>query len=144
MSGDANGKPLIVDSDAHMVECDRTWDYLDPSDLVEAGVMSKRTMRVFDEMCLTPVEEMTPEKIRELRLRENTSQVVFTRHLNMTTGLVSRWERREKRPWRFVQAADAGREERRGCGRMTVPAIVVPRRPEHSAPVFESHQGSIS
>ena len=32
MSEDANGKPLIVDSDAHVVECDRTWDYLDPSD----------------------------------------------------------------------------------------------------------------
>ena len=39
--------------------------------LAEAGVMSKRTMRVFDEMCLTPVREMTPEDIRALRLREN-------------------------------------------------------------------------
>ena len=34
--------------------------------LAEAGVMSKRTMRAFDEMCLTPVEEMTPEDIRAL------------------------------------------------------------------------------
>ena len=33
--------------------------------LAEAGVMSKRTMRVFDEMCLTPVREMTPEDIRD-------------------------------------------------------------------------------
>lgn len=32
--------------------------------LAEAGVMSKRTMRVFDEMCLTPVREMTPEDSR--------------------------------------------------------------------------------
>ncbi len=38
--------------------------------LAEAGLMSKRIMRKFDEMCLTPVEEMTPEAIRELRLRE--------------------------------------------------------------------------
>ncbi len=66
--------------------------------LHEAGVMSKRTMRKFDEMCLTPVREMTPEDIRALRLREHASQAVFARHLNVTTGLVSQWERGEKRP----------------------------------------------
>ena len=66
--------------------------------LAEAGVMSKRTMRKFDEMCLTPVEEMTPEAIRELWLRERASQAVFARHLNVTTGLVSQWERGKKRP----------------------------------------------
>ena len=49
-------------------------------------------------MCLTPVEDMAPERIREIRLRENASQAVFARHLNVTTGLVSQWERGEKRP----------------------------------------------
>ncbi len=49
-------------------------------------------------MCLTPVEEMGPEDIRALRLRENASQAVFARYLNVTTGLVSQWERGEKRP----------------------------------------------
>ena len=29
--------------------------------LTEAGVMAKRTMRVFDDLCLTPVEDMTPD-----------------------------------------------------------------------------------
>ena len=66
--------------------------------LAEAGLMSKRTMRKFDEMCLTPVEDMTPEDIRALRLREHASQAVFARYLNVTTGLVSQWERGEKRP----------------------------------------------
>ena len=66
--------------------------------LAEAGLMSKRTMRKFDEMCLTPVQDMTPEDIRALRLREQASQAVFARHLNVTTGLVSQWERGEKRP----------------------------------------------
>ena len=61
--------------------------------LADAGVMAKRTMKAFDEMCLTPVEEMPPEKIRALRLRENASQAVFARHLNVTAGLVSQWER---------------------------------------------------
>ena len=66
--------------------------------LTEAGVMEKRTMKVFDEMCLTPVEDMAPKRIREIRLRENASQAVFARYLNVTTGLVSQWERGEKRP----------------------------------------------
>jgi putative transcriptional regulator len=66
--------------------------------MTEAGVMAKRTMREFDEMCLTPIEEMSPEEIRVLRLRESASQAVFARYLNVTTGLVGQWERGEKRP----------------------------------------------
>ena len=66
--------------------------------MTDAGVMSKLTMKAFDEMCLTPVEDMAPEDIRALRLRENASQAVFARYLNVTTGLVSQWERGEKRP----------------------------------------------
>ncbi len=66
--------------------------------MTDAGVMAKRTMKAFDEMCLTPVEEMAPEDIRALRMRENASQAVFARYLNVTTGMVSQWERGEKRP----------------------------------------------
>ena len=66
--------------------------------LAEASLIPTQTMRVFDEMCLTPVQEMAPEEIRALRLRENASQAVFARYLNVTTGLVSQWERGEKRP----------------------------------------------
>ena len=66
--------------------------------LHSAGVMRKKTMREFDELCLTPVRPLAPEQIRELRLREGASQAVFARYLNVTTGLVSQWERGEKRP----------------------------------------------
>ena len=66
--------------------------------LHEADVMAKRTMKSFDEMCLTPVEELTAAQIRAIRLRENASQSVFARYLNVTTGLVSQWERGEKHP----------------------------------------------
>ena len=66
--------------------------------LHQAGVMDKRTMKAFDEMCLTPVEELTPEQIRQIRLREKASQAVFARYFNVTTGLVSQWERGEKHP----------------------------------------------
>jgi putative transcriptional regulator len=63
-----------------------------------AGILEKRTMREFDELCLTPVRTLKPSEIRELRLREGASQAVFARYLNVTTGLVSQWERGEKRP----------------------------------------------
>ena len=67
-------------------------------DMTNAGVMAKRTMEVCGEMCLTPVEDMPPERIREIRLRENASQAAFARYLNVTAGLVGQWERGEKRP----------------------------------------------
>lgn len=60
--------------------------------------MDKRTLRKFDELCLTPVRPMRPEEIRALRERERVSQAVFARHLNVSTGLISKWERGEKHP----------------------------------------------
>ena len=66
--------------------------------LTGAGVMSKQTMREFDELCLTPVRPLTAEEIRDLREREGASQAVFARYLNVTPGLVSQWERGEKHP----------------------------------------------
>lgn len=66
--------------------------------LNEAGVMDKVTLRQFNELCLTPVKPLRPEEIFALRQRERASQAVFARHLNVTTGLVSQWERGEKHP----------------------------------------------
>jgi putative transcriptional regulator len=60
--------------------------------LHDAGVVDKRTMKAFDEMCLTPVEALSAAQIRRIRLREQASQAVFARYLNVTTGLVSQWE----------------------------------------------------
>lgn len=67
-------------------------------DLHAAGLADKRTMREFDDACLTPVRPFPPEEIRALREREGASQAVFARYLNVTTGLVSQWERGEKHP----------------------------------------------
>jgi len=66
--------------------------------LHEAGVMAKRTMKAFDEMCLTRIEPLTAGQIRQIRMREKASQAVFARYLNVTTGLISQWERGEKHP----------------------------------------------
>ena len=68
------------------------------SDLHDAGLMDKRTLRRFDELCLTPVHPMQPEEIRALRERERVSQAVFALHLNVSTGLISQWERGKKHP----------------------------------------------
>lgn len=61
-------------------------------------MLKKRTMWEFEEMDVVPVEEMAPEEIRGLRLREHVSQSVFARYLNVSASLVSQWERGEKRP----------------------------------------------
>lgn len=68
------------------------------SDLFASGGMDRKTMRKFDVLCLTPVEQMTPKKIRELRVREKASQAVFAAYLNVTPSLISKWERGEKHP----------------------------------------------
>ncbi len=68
------------------------------SDLHDAGIMAKRTLRQFDELCLTPVRPIPPEEIRAIRERERVSQAVLARHLNVSTGLISQWERGEKHP----------------------------------------------
>ena len=68
------------------------------SDFYRDGSLEKKTMRDFDVLCLTPVQKMTPKKIRALREREKTSQTVFAAYLNVTPSLVSKWERGEKHP----------------------------------------------
>jgi putative transcriptional regulator len=61
-----------------------------------AGVVTKQTMRQYDDSCLTPIHEFTPEDIRKLREREQVSQAVFAHHLNISKESVSQWESGEK------------------------------------------------
>ncbi|RJP24960.1 MAG: DNA-binding transcriptional regulator [Candidatus Omnitrophota bacterium] len=68
------------------------------ADMYAAGVIDKQTMRRFDESCLTPIHEFSPEEIRALREREQVSQTVFAYHLNVSRKSVSQWERGEKKP----------------------------------------------
>ena len=66
--------------------------------LHELGEVDKQTMREFDDACLTPVEDLTPEEIRELREREHLSQPVFARYLNVSKNLISDWEKGSRKP----------------------------------------------
>jgi putative transcriptional regulator len=63
-----------------------------------SGVIGKKTMREFDVLCLSTIEALSPDEIRALRERENASQAVFASYLNVTTNLISKWERGQKRP----------------------------------------------
>ncbi len=66
--------------------------------LHEVGAIDKKTLREFDDACLTPIQALTPEEIKALRLREHLSQPVFARYLNVSRNLVSDWERGVKKP----------------------------------------------
>jgi putative transcriptional regulator len=66
--------------------------------LQEVGAIDKQTMREFDDACLTPIHVLAPQEIRAIRERENISQPVFARYLNVSKNLVSDWERGVKKP----------------------------------------------
>ena len=67
-------------------------------DLHAGGAIDKKTMRHFDEACLTPIKPLKPEEIKAIREKEQVSQTVFANYLNVTSSLISKWERGEKRP----------------------------------------------
>jgi len=66
--------------------------------LHRVGGIDKQTMRYFDDTCLTPIRPLTPLQIKRIREREHVSQEVFAHYLNVTSGLVSKWERGDKIP----------------------------------------------
>ncbi len=66
--------------------------------LYDVGAISKQTMRGFDEACLTAIKDLSPREIKTLREKEKVSQTVFANYLNVTSSLVSKWERGEKHP----------------------------------------------
>jgi len=66
--------------------------------LHEVGAIDKQTMKEFNHACLTPISKPTPEEIKQIRLRENVSQPVFARYLNVSKNLISDWERGIKSP----------------------------------------------
>lgn len=64
----------------------------------DAGLIDKQTMREFDDSCIAAAVQLPPEEIKALREREQVSQPVFARYLNVSKNLVSDWERGVKRP----------------------------------------------
>ena len=62
------------------------------SGLHKIGVVSKETMRRFDESCLDVPEELGPKQIKALRNSFQVSQPVFARYLNTSESTVEKWE----------------------------------------------------
>ena len=67
-------------------------------DLRAIGAIDQTTMRQFDVACLTTVKKLRPVAIKRIRQTARMSQATFALALNVTTSLVSQWERGEKRP----------------------------------------------
>jgi len=67
------------------------------ADLFELGLVDERTMRQFDDSCLTAVREFDGEAIRNLRMREQASQAVFARYLGVSLNAIGQWERGERK-----------------------------------------------
>lgn len=94
------------------------------TDLHAAGVMDKKTMRKFDEACLTPVRPLTPTEIKALREREGAKSggVCALPERNDRPGEpVGAWRETPTRP--LSQAAVTGRSRRAGGCRMKPPHI---------------------
>lgn len=85
------------------------------SGMFESGVISKQTMRHFDESCLTPVHAFSAEEIKSLREREEVSQTVFAHYLNVTTTSVSQWELGRKTRWHNAKTSFSYRARRACC-----------------------------
>ncbi len=63
-----------------------------------AGTMDAMTMREFDALCLTPVQNYNAAQIKKLRLRFKASQAVFAAYLNTSPSTVQKWEQGQKHP----------------------------------------------
>jgi putative transcriptional regulator len=66
--------------------------------LHKAGVMSTKTMRELDALCLPPVKNLSAAQIKRLRTRNKASQAVFAAYLNTSPSTVQKWEQGQKKP----------------------------------------------
>lgn len=66
--------------------------------LYDAGLIDATTMHEFDNLCLTPIKNLSPREIKSIRLREKMSQGVFALYLNTSVSTIQKWERGEKHP----------------------------------------------
>ena len=85
------------------------------ADLHQVAGIDNKTMRNFDALCLTPIQDMTPKRIRALRNRENASQTCLRSLSERNTQPCKQVGARREAPARGIsQAAVFGRQERLG------------------------------
>jgi putative transcriptional regulator len=65
-------------------------------DLASIGALDPAAVGEFEAVSLMALPQFTAEKVRELRAREDATQVVFAHHLGVSVNTVSQWERGER------------------------------------------------
>jgi putative transcriptional regulator len=68
------------------------------ADILDQATYDKITMRHLGRQAAPQITPVTAGQIRAIRERENMSQAVFARYLNLTVGYVSQLERGAKHP----------------------------------------------
>ncbi len=68
------------------------------SDFHVIDLVDSKTMREFDESCLTPIKQLAPAEIVETRTQSGVSQAVFAHYLNVSADTISKWEQGKKHP----------------------------------------------
>ncbi|HSV83382.1 MAG TPA: helix-turn-helix domain-containing protein [Ramlibacter sp.] len=66
-------------------------------DLERAGLISKKTMRDYEELCTAP-PSYTAKDVARIRERLHARQSFFARSLNVSPSAVQQWESGAKRP----------------------------------------------
>jgi putative transcriptional regulator len=68
------------------------------SGLHRAGVIGKRTMREYDELCIAETPEFDAKAVVSIRKAAKVSQPVFAAYLNTSVSTVQKWETGAKHP----------------------------------------------
>src|SRR5688500_15308034 len=68
------------------------------SSLYEAGIIDGKTMHDFDALCIPPIHNLSPNQIKQVRLKEKVSQAVFAKYLNTSISTIKQWELGDKHP----------------------------------------------
>lgn len=63
-----------------------------------AGVISARRMGEYQQLRNLEVQEISPQQIKALRLREHLSQTVMAAVLNVSTSALQKWESGDNKP----------------------------------------------
>ncbi|RJF99484.1 helix-turn-helix domain-containing protein [Noviherbaspirillum saxi] len=66
--------------------------------LHRAGVIDQKTMREFDEACLTKVPVYASKDVKRIRRKVHVSQAVFAAYMNTSVSTVQKWETGGKTP----------------------------------------------
>ncbi len=68
------------------------------SDRDHAGAFNKKVEGKIDAACLTPVRKLSPAANRCIRTKVDMSLAILGAHLNVSAGIVSRWEHGQTAP----------------------------------------------